>query len=321
MGKISRFSSPGRRPPAPAPAPVAAPHRSAPPSLRGIAPHTLYIPLPGKAILTRSVAERLELQVGDALEIRGLPSGPTLRSSLGALSDSALGNGVSLTAADAATGFALQNRVTSLLLTVDEGEKAAVRATMLEMDGVAAVQDLEVIRSQADLLTGLTTLLVGFMLLFAGVLAAAILYNTATMSIVERQRELATMRAMGFAMRRIAAMVLVENLLLGIGGLILGFPLAIGVRRLFLDSFRSDLFSMPFYLTPMTMILTSLAILVVLILAQGPPSARSGGSTWLTPCGFGNREQVSHRADLRAVHAVRVPSIYYRNASHSLTWN
>jgi putative ABC transport system permease protein len=102
------------------------------------------------------------------------------------------------------------------------------------------------------------------------VLAAAILFNTATLSVLERRRELATMRALGQPMRAVAWSVTVENGLITVLGLLLGLPLGLACLAGFLRLSSSDLFSLPFWVSPRTVAVAVLSILLVLLLAQWP---------------------------------------------------
>jgi putative ABC transport system permease protein len=101
-------------------------------------------------------------------------------------------------------------------------------------------------------------------------LVTAILFNTASISVIERRRELATMRALGERMGRLSWLVTVENGLLALGGLLVGFPVALACLWSFLQLFSTDLFSMPYWLYPRTVILSAVGVLLVMLLAQAP---------------------------------------------------
>ena len=108
------------------------------------------------------------------------------------------------------------------------------------------------------------------MLVCSVVLAAAILFNTATLGILERRRELATLRALGRTLREIALGLTLEHALLCVAGLALGFPLSVWAIRHVLALFSSDLFRLPFVLSPVTAATAALGVLIVLLVAQWP---------------------------------------------------
>ncbi len=102
------------------------------------------------------------------------------------------------------------------------------------------------------------------------VLAAAILFNTATLGILERRRELATLRALGRTLREIALGLTLEHALLCVAGLALGLPLSVWAIRRVLALYSSDLFRLPFVLSPLTAATAALGIVIVLLVAQWP---------------------------------------------------
>jgi putative ABC transport system permease protein len=108
------------------------------------------------------------------------------------------------------------------------------------------------------------------MLLFGGILAAAILFSTAVLGVLEHQRDLATLRALGRTMREIAAGLTLEHGLLALAGIAIGIPIARLTTRALVRMFSSDLFALPFVISPTTMIVAAAGVLGVLLLAQWP---------------------------------------------------
>jgi putative ABC transport system permease protein len=108
------------------------------------------------------------------------------------------------------------------------------------------------------------------MLFCSVILAAAILFNTATLGILERRRELATMRALGRTLREITVGLTLEHALLCVAGVVLGLPLSIWAIRHVLALFSSDLFRLPFVLSPITVATAAGGVLLVLLVAQWP---------------------------------------------------
>jgi putative ABC transport system permease protein len=145
---------------------------------------------------------------------------------------------------------------------------------MKAFPGAARIEDAAGTRAQFRELMGLGWAMLGAMLFLGGVLAAAILFNTATLSVGERQRELATLRALGMTMREVALLVTVEHAALALLGLGLGVPLAALASRVMLDTMSSDLFSLPFVIRPVTVAVAVSGVLLLLLLAQWPALRR-----------------------------------------------
>jgi putative ABC transport system permease protein len=138
------------------------------------------------------------------------------------------------------------------------------------LTGVTRVTDLQVVRAQMEALTGLLAAFLAVMVLSGVVLATAILFNTATLSVLERRRELATRRALGQRMRAIAVSATVEHGLIALLGLLGGLPVALLCLGGFLRLSSSDLFTLPFWVSGRTVAIAMVGIALVLLLAQWP---------------------------------------------------
>ena len=227
-------------------------------------------PETGEAVLSRAVASSLHVGTGESVQVWLLPRGRTLTLRIGALSDELIGNALTLSAQAAARASGLADGITTVLVTTDPGRRAQVQAGLEHLAGVARVTDQRVTKAQVTDLLSLFDAFIGVMMLFGAALAAAILFNTASISVLERRRELATMRALGLRMGRLAWMVTVENGLLALGGLVVGFPCALLCLWAFVHLYSSDLFSMPFWLYPRTVGLTCVGVLLGVLISQGP---------------------------------------------------
>jgi putative ABC transport system permease protein len=108
------------------------------------------------------------------------------------------------------------------------------------------------------------------MIVLGGVLAFALIYNTMSANISEREGELAVQRTLGLSQRAIGSMVTAQNLVLTIIGLVPGLIFGWILAWVFMDTFSSDMFSFELHMRPSTIVLTSVAIIVVGLLSQWP---------------------------------------------------
>ncbi|MFO7941166.1 MAG: FtsX-like permease family protein [Bacillota bacterium] len=92
-----------------------------------------------------------------------------------------------------------------------------------------------------------------------GILGFAILFNTISTSVTERRREIASLRVLGYSREEVFGLLVKENSLAVILGLILGAPVAHGFIYLLGYYFNSELFVLPLIITP-----TSYALALVL---------------------------------------------------------
>ena len=72
------------------------------------------------------------------------------------------------------------------------------------------------------------------------VLGIVVLYNLGVMSYIERSRELATLKVLGFRDRHIGKLLISQNIWLTLLGVILGFPAGIGVLQALLVTLADE---------------------------------------------------------------------------------
>ncbi|MFX1283679.1 MAG: ABC transporter permease [Promethearchaeota archaeon] len=83
---------------------------------------------------------------------------------------------------------------------------------------------------------GLLFALIGVMIGFSSLISISIVFTTVFLNIHERKRELGTMQVMGMTNREIALNILtIENLVIGISALIIGFPIGLIITRFIID--------------------------------------------------------------------------------------
>jgi len=104
--------------------------------------------------------------------------------------------------------------------------------------------------------------------LFAGVIAFAIIYNVTTVSLAERQRELASLRVLGFTKSEVGRVLFDENLLTGAAGLVLGIPCGMLLVRGMMNAYATDLFRFPFYIDPDTYLIAGILTVGFILFAN-----------------------------------------------------
>jgi putative ABC transport system permease protein len=93
----------------------------------------------------------------------------------------------------------------------------------------------------AKSLTISTTVLI----VFACVIAFAMVYNSARVALSERGHELASLRVLGFTQREVTAMLLGEQALLTLAAMPLGFAIGLGICALLAGLMNTELYRMP----------------------------------------------------------------------------
>ena len=223
----------------------------------------------GKIVLTTASANALHVSPGDQVTItnqfgsRQLQVSTTVDELMSSVAY------VSLADAQSWTGQS-DSPLNGAYVQVDPAHQNQVQADLYFLPGVAGVQLKSVARSDWNSLMGLFYVLMGSILAFAVVMAFALLFNTMTVNVLERERELATMRAVGTGGGTIALLLSAESLILWgmatIPGLLAGYWVATQMG----NAFQSDLFSFSIVINPITYAATAIGILITMILAALP---------------------------------------------------
>jgi putative ABC transport system permease protein len=165
--------------------------------------------------------------------------------------------------------------VTSVMTLFDPTLSRSTTITALEgIPGVLAVQDARTLYEMVQQFLALFYAFIGIMLIFGGLMAFSLMFNTISVNIAERSTEFATLKANGMADRTIAWMVVSENMLLTVIGVIPGVLLGVGVSALFLSSFNNDSFTFELSIKPVTIII-AIAVMFGVALLSLIPGVRS----------------------------------------------
>ena len=149
-------------------------------------------------------------------------------------------------------------------------QPASVITRLQALDGVATVSDSRALYRLVQQYMGLFYVFSGLMLVFGGIMAFALVFNTMSVNLAERSTELATMRANGLSQRRAAWLLVGENLLLTAVAIPPGLLAGYAAASALMASYSSDLFDFSLHMHPATFVWSSLAMLAVAVLSLIP---------------------------------------------------
>jgi putative ABC transport system permease protein len=152
----------------------------------------------------------------------------------------------------------------------DDVDRTAVIDDIEEIQTVAVVIDSRALYDMFQDFLGFFYAFVGIMLAFGAVMAFALIFNTISVNVAEREGEYATMRANGLSQRKLASLITGENLLLTALGIIPGLIVGYAVAAVFMQSYSSDMFTFKLDMNPSTLVFSSLAMLAVALLSVLP---------------------------------------------------
>jgi putative ABC transport system permease protein len=206
------------------------------------------LPVPrGGVVLGTKLAEKLDVGVGDRVRIEVQEGArPVLDAPVVGLTETYLGVPVFM-------DFDVLNRAmgdppvfNQAHLLIDDHAATDLYAALKDTPAVSSITVKEAAERKFHETLGETILIfVGFFVMFAGALAIGVLYNAIRIALSERERELATLRVLGFTRREISYVLLGEAALLTLLALPLGYGIGVGLIRVMNKAFETELFRVP----------------------------------------------------------------------------
>lgn len=143
-----------------------------------------------------------------------------------------------------------------------------VKGKLENVKNISSIQSLEDMRSIFEEFVELTLYSIGTMIIFAGILGFAIIYNSTIMNIAERRLEFSSLRVMGFSKKEIFNIISKENILMTVFGIILGIPLGQSMVSSLEKTFSTEIYTIEMNPTVSNFIMTSILTIAFVALAQ-----------------------------------------------------
>jgi len=223
----------------------------------------------GGILLTTKLAEILGVKPGDRLQVELLqgsrrsaevPVAGTIDEILG------LSAYMRLDELDRLAGDS--GALNAANLRIDPAREQALYREFKHMPGVSGIMMLKALRSSFDeLIARSMTTSTLILTTFACVLAFAIVYNGARISLSERSRELSSLRVMGLTKGEIAFILLGEQALFCIFAVPIGFLIGVGLSVLLSMALSSELYRLPLTFSPANFLFASGVLFSVAIVS------------------------------------------------------
>lgn len=139
--------------------------------------------------------------------------------------------------------------VNGAYLQIDKSSEAALYRALKNAPAVAGVVvETAAVESFRETLAENLLLMTTFNVMFSGLIAFGVVYNSARISLSERGRELASLRVLGFTRGEISWILLGEFALLTLASLPLGWLIGYGLAALVTMNIKTELFHFPLYI-------------------------------------------------------------------------
>ncbi|NUP45817.1 MAG: FtsX-like permease family protein [Catenulispora sp.] len=221
-------------------------------------------------LVSQGLKDTLHLGLGDPVTITLAQSGRSLTEPVAGFVDEPM-NAVAYIrlehldrtlGAPSATGVLLQLRTGA--------DHDAARQRISALPGVQSYQDTNALASAMRDAFSLYDTLVGIMLLFAAIMAAALLFNAMSANVAERSVELGTLRAAGMAPGMLARLIAVENLALVAIGIPVGLSVGTLLARGLMATYQTQGYHWSLQMQALTPVYVALGILLAALIAQTP---------------------------------------------------
>ncbi len=253
-------------------------HRSREAGIEGIPPDPYLrriisrelepISIPSEGIvLTERLAEILDVQPGDVITVEMLEGRQRTRQvPVVALTQQFIGIAayMDIRALNRLAGSG--DAISGVFLTTDEMYEDDIMRQLRQRPRVASMTAQEraidaFMETSAESMLTFTFVLS----LFAGVIAFGVVYNSARISLSERDRELASLRVLGFTRGEIAYILLGELALVTLLAIPIGLGLGAALSTAIVQGLESDMYQIPVVLTRRTFALAATIVLVASI--------------------------------------------------------
>jgi putative ABC transport system permease protein len=223
---------------------------------------------PNHCLMSRNYRDELGVAVGDMVEVTTYN-----RSRSFMVSDfimEPMGSFVYVPVDEARELLGYGTKSSAFYIQVDEGYYQQVRDSLYEMPEVLTLVDLSQIQKEINSYMALMYIVIAVMLVFGIIMAFSLVFNTSTINIMEREQEVATMLTLGVPQWKASLSLTLENVIMGLLGLLPGYIAARFVMVQAMKLYETDLFAFTPAISVWTFIVTGVLVIVLMVLSEFP---------------------------------------------------
>ena len=185
--------------------------------------------------ISQKMADMLDVKVGDTVKWHIMGSDKWVKTKIDKIHADPISQGF-IMSADKLEDLDLNYTPTSIVTAEHVNQS---------YDGVKAASSLKDMTSSWDELTESMWLLIYILIFFASLLAIIVLYNLGLLSFTEIEREIATLKVLGFKSGFLRRLLLTQNLWFTAAGFILGLPVGYVILAIMWESSGDSFYILP----------------------------------------------------------------------------
>jgi putative ABC transport system permease protein len=235
---------------------------------------TVSVPEEG-LLLPLPLQERLGAQPGDVLQLEpiigvvGISEEP-----VAAIINEPMGGRAYLALDEVQDMLNLPGAATGVLLRFETQPSPQLLKRIYNLPQVASIEFASGFKAFAEEMMGFFWAFIGVMLAMSFGLGLAIIFNGVTVNVLERRREIATMRAVGMGNRQLTTIITLENLLIAAIGILIGLPAGYYIANYFMTQASTEMISMPAIIYTRSYLIAAASSIVILLISQLPAIRR-----------------------------------------------
>ncbi len=218
----------------------------------------------GGILLSERLAEQLEVQNGDMLEVEFLSGRrDTFDLTVTGLVEQYFGMGAYMDLEDMNALFRQAPRLSTVNLTLDDNQTDALHAAIKDLPRLTGLIEMnENRRAFQETIEENITVMNSIYIVVAVMITVGVAYNAARIQLSERSRELASLRILGFTRGEVSFVLVGEMMLLALLAQPLGWLIGTWIATAMTNAFTSDLYAIPLVLKPASFTTGSLVVLI-----------------------------------------------------------
>ena len=224
----------------------------------------------GRVVVTEKMAEKLGIKEGSVIQVKDADN-RTAEFTVGGITENYVYSYIYIPPALYAQAFGIEPEyltVVAKLADTSRENRDALTETLLAYEDVSSVQFTTDLSEQfSDVIKNIDYIVV-VLIISAGLLAFVVLYNLTNINITERQREIATIKVLGFFDREVSAYVYRETALLSLIGTAVGLILGIFLHAFVVKTAEVDIVMFGRSIKPMSFLLAAVMTLVFSVLVN-----------------------------------------------------
>lgn len=189
--------------------------------------------LKGGIALSKNIAEEFHIQTGDRIKFKFSGSNKWYMCIVSQIIRTPMSQGITMMKSD----MEKENIPFQAMSII--GEKP--ENVKINSNYVSSVQHKSDLKLGLDTMLNASVMLSGLFLIMAVLLGGVILYNLGTLSYMERYRDMATLKVLGFNNKRIRKLMIQQNLWLTVVGISVGIPTGYGLIIVLIGTIQSSI--------------------------------------------------------------------------------